>query len=138
MVPVQENMAKLKPEDRAAIAAFLKSLPPLPDAVPRKNKATDKSEEDDGEPADVAGAYVARPLSAASSALQGKGAKPGACIERSQAQGMRWRRRWYGVRQCASEANALICGVSSRKPLYKPGQIAYVTAPLLAFAQGSN
>ena len=80
MVPVQENMAKLKPEDRAAIAAFLKSLPPLPDAVPRKNKATDKSEEDDGEPADVAGAYVARPLSAASSAVQGKGAKPGACI----------------------------------------------------------
>ena len=77
MVPVQENMAKLKPEDRAAIAAFLKSLPPLPDAVPRKNKATDKSEEDDGEPADVAGAYVARPLSAASSALQGKGAQPG-------------------------------------------------------------
>ena len=33
MVPVQENMAKLTPEDREAIAAYLKSLPPLPDAV---------------------------------------------------------------------------------------------------------
>src|SRR5262249_15234204 len=32
-----------------------------------------------------------------------------------------------------SEAAALICAGSSRKPLYKPGQIAYVTAPLLAF-----
>lgn len=30
MVPVQENMAKLTPEDREAIAAYLKSLPPLP------------------------------------------------------------------------------------------------------------
>jgi mono/diheme cytochrome c family protein len=38
MARVQENMAKLTPEDRAAIAAYLKSLPPLPDAVPRKNK----------------------------------------------------------------------------------------------------
>ena len=35
MAPVQENMAKLKPEDRAAIAAYLKSLPPRPDAVPK-------------------------------------------------------------------------------------------------------
>ena len=35
MVPVQENMAKLTPEDRAAIAVFLKSLPPRPDAVPK-------------------------------------------------------------------------------------------------------
>lgn len=30
MTKVQENMAKLTPEDRAAIAAYLKSLPPLP------------------------------------------------------------------------------------------------------------
>jgi len=28
MVPVQENMAKLTDDDRAAIAAYLKSLPP--------------------------------------------------------------------------------------------------------------
>jgi mono/diheme cytochrome c family protein len=48
MAPVQENMAKLKPEDRAAIAAYLKSLPPLPDAVPRKNKATGKSDLEQG------------------------------------------------------------------------------------------
>jgi mono/diheme cytochrome c family protein len=33
MVEVQENMAKLPPEDRAAIAAYLKSVPSLPDAV---------------------------------------------------------------------------------------------------------
>ena len=33
MVPVQENMAKLTPEDRTAIAVFLKSLPPRPDAA---------------------------------------------------------------------------------------------------------
>ena len=45
MAPVQENMAKLKPEDRAAIAAYLKSLPPLPDAVPKKKKGTGKEEE---------------------------------------------------------------------------------------------
>jgi mono/diheme cytochrome c family protein len=35
MVPVQENLAKLAPEDRKAIAAYLKSLPPRPDAVPK-------------------------------------------------------------------------------------------------------
>ena len=35
MVPVQENMARLTPEDRRAIAVYLKSLPPRPDAVPR-------------------------------------------------------------------------------------------------------
>lgn len=35
MVPVQENMAKLTPEDRKAIAVFLKSLPPRRDAVPK-------------------------------------------------------------------------------------------------------
>ncbi len=28
MIPVQENMAKLTDEDRAAIAAYLKTLPP--------------------------------------------------------------------------------------------------------------
>jgi mono/diheme cytochrome c family protein len=33
MVLVQENMAKLTPDDRKAIAAYLKSLPPRPDAV---------------------------------------------------------------------------------------------------------
>jgi hypothetical protein len=38
MAAVQENMAKLKPEDRAAIAAYLKTLPPLPDAIPGKKK----------------------------------------------------------------------------------------------------
>ncbi len=34
MVHVQENMAKLAEEDRRAIALYLKSLPPLPDAPP--------------------------------------------------------------------------------------------------------
>lgn len=33
MVAVQENMALLPPEDRAAIAAYLKAVPPLPDAI---------------------------------------------------------------------------------------------------------
>ena len=36
MVPVQENMARLTPEDRKAIAVYLKSLQPRPDAVPRE------------------------------------------------------------------------------------------------------
>ena len=36
MVPVQENMAKLSESDRDAIAAFLKTLPPRPDAVKRR------------------------------------------------------------------------------------------------------
>lgn len=49
MVPVQENMAKLKPEDRAAIAAFLKSLPPRPDAVPKKKKSDKDKDEDEDE-----------------------------------------------------------------------------------------
>lgn len=35
MVPVQKNMARLTPGDRKAIAAYLKSLPPRPDAVPK-------------------------------------------------------------------------------------------------------
>ena len=34
MVPVQENMAKLTPADRKAIAAYLRSLLPRPNAVP--------------------------------------------------------------------------------------------------------
>ena len=34
MVAVQENMALLPPEDRAAIAAYLKAVPAHPDAVP--------------------------------------------------------------------------------------------------------
>jgi mono/diheme cytochrome c family protein len=38
MAPVQENMAKLTPEDRNAIAAYIKSLPPRPDAVPMAKK----------------------------------------------------------------------------------------------------
>ena len=33
MVPVQENMERLSADDREAIAAFLKTLPPRPDAV---------------------------------------------------------------------------------------------------------
>jgi len=49
MAPVQENMAKLKPEDRSAIAAYLKSLPPLPDAVPKKKKANGEEEEEEKE-----------------------------------------------------------------------------------------
>jgi mono/diheme cytochrome c family protein len=55
MAPVQENMAKLKPEDRTAIAAFLKSLPPLPDAVPKKKKDTDTEEKNDEEKTDDSG-----------------------------------------------------------------------------------
>jgi mono/diheme cytochrome c family protein len=38
MAPVQENLAKLTPEDRKAIAAFLKSLPPRPDAVAKAGR----------------------------------------------------------------------------------------------------
>ena len=38
MAPVQENMAKLTPEDRKGIAAYIKSLPPRPDAVPEGEK----------------------------------------------------------------------------------------------------
>jgi mono/diheme cytochrome c family protein len=43
MVPVQENMARLSEDDRKAIAVFLKSLPPRPDAV--KKSETAKSED---------------------------------------------------------------------------------------------
>jgi len=38
MVPVQENMAKLPDSDLKAIAAYLKSIPALPDAAPRKKE----------------------------------------------------------------------------------------------------
>lgn len=41
MAPVQENMAKLTPEDRNAIAAYIKSLPSRPDAVPKEKKSQD-------------------------------------------------------------------------------------------------
>lgn len=44
MVPVQENMAKLTPEDRKAIAAYLKSLPPRPDAVKAARKGEGEEE----------------------------------------------------------------------------------------------
>jgi len=37
MVNVQKNMARLSPEDRAAIAAYLKAVPPHPNGFPTKN-----------------------------------------------------------------------------------------------------
>jgi mono/diheme cytochrome c family protein len=46
MGPVQENMAKLTPEDRKAIAAYIKSLPPRPDAVPKSEQKKDKDKKD--------------------------------------------------------------------------------------------
>ncbi len=47
MVPVQENMAKLTAEDRSAIAAFLKTLPPRPNAVKKsKTKSSDDAARD--------------------------------------------------------------------------------------------
>jgi mono/diheme cytochrome c family protein len=42
MVKVQENMAKLTPEDRNAIAAYLKSLPAHPTAVAKRARAEKK------------------------------------------------------------------------------------------------
>jgi mono/diheme cytochrome c family protein len=39
MAPVQKNMAKLTPADREAIAAYIKSLPPGPDADPEPKKS---------------------------------------------------------------------------------------------------
>jgi mono/diheme cytochrome c family protein len=48
MARVQENMAKLRPEDRSAIVAYLKSLPPRPDAVPRKKKKGSEENEEGG------------------------------------------------------------------------------------------
>jgi mono/diheme cytochrome c family protein len=44
MVPVQENMEKLSGDDRSAIAAFLKTLPPRPNAV----KKSETAKGDDG------------------------------------------------------------------------------------------
>ncbi len=44
MAAVQDNMAKLTDEDRKAIAAYLKALPPLPDAVPKPEKTKDEDE----------------------------------------------------------------------------------------------
>jgi mono/diheme cytochrome c family protein len=55
MARVQENTAKLKPEDRAAIAVYLKSLPPLPDAVPKKKKGAGTDESDEEESTDEGG-----------------------------------------------------------------------------------
>jgi mono/diheme cytochrome c family protein len=57
MVAVQENMAKLKPEDRKAIVAFLKSLPPRANAVPKEKKSAEhehgeESAPDEASPAD--------------------------------------------------------------------------------------
>lgn len=47
MVAVQENMAKLRSGDRAAIAAYLKTLPPRPDAVPKSEQKSDKDKDKD-------------------------------------------------------------------------------------------
>jgi mono/diheme cytochrome c family protein len=48
MVAVQENMAKLKPEDRDAIAAYLKSLSRRPDAVSKSEQKSDEEKPDAG------------------------------------------------------------------------------------------
>ena len=48
MVPVQENMAKLTPEDRNAIAAYLKSLPTRPNAVQKSKGKTSRETSGDG------------------------------------------------------------------------------------------
>jgi mono/diheme cytochrome c family protein len=40
MVDVQENMAKLTPEDRAAIAAYLKAIPPHQNGYPARKPST--------------------------------------------------------------------------------------------------
>lgn len=48
MVAVQENMAKLTPEDRDAIAAYLKSLSRRPDAVPKSEQKSDEEKPDAG------------------------------------------------------------------------------------------
>ena len=44
MAPVQRNMAKLTPADREAIAAYIKSLPPRPDADPEPEKSAGENE----------------------------------------------------------------------------------------------
>ncbi|TIT26258.1 MAG: cytochrome C, partial [Mesorhizobium sp.] len=38
MVDVQRNMAELTPEDRAAIAAYLKAIPPHPNGYPARKQ----------------------------------------------------------------------------------------------------
>lgn len=48
MVAVQESMAKLTPEDRDAIAAYLKSISPRPDAVPKSEQKSDEEKPDAG------------------------------------------------------------------------------------------
>jgi mono/diheme cytochrome c family protein len=53
MAPVQENMAQLTPEDRKAIAAYIKSLPARPDAVPKSEQKKDDEEEDGAAPAET-------------------------------------------------------------------------------------
>jgi hypothetical protein len=70
MAPVQENMAKLKPEDRAAIAAYLKSLPPLPDAVPRKKEGAEPEENDEEEKTGEGGSETSDPASPSSESPQ--------------------------------------------------------------------
>ena len=47
MAPVQENMAQLTAADRKAIAAYIKSLPPRPDAVPKSKQKDEDNEEGD-------------------------------------------------------------------------------------------
>jgi hypothetical protein len=39
MVEVQKNMARLRPEDREAIAAYLKVVPPHPNGYPPSQPA---------------------------------------------------------------------------------------------------
>lgn len=59
MASVQTNTAKLTPEDRQAIAAYLKSLPPLPSAVQKpksKAKPADDAEQSEAAPPKDAGA----------------------------------------------------------------------------------
>jgi mono/diheme cytochrome c family protein len=47
MAAVQRNMAKLTPEDRDAIALYIKSLPPRPDAVPKSKRSKTPKEGED-------------------------------------------------------------------------------------------
>ncbi len=61
MAPVQENLARLRPDDRTAIAEYLKSLPPRKDALPKKKSG--KDEEGGGE-AESGGADGAAPSAA--------------------------------------------------------------------------
>jgi mono/diheme cytochrome c family protein len=49
MAPVQRNMAKLTPADREAIAAYIMSLPPRPDADPKHGKSAGEGHNGAGE-----------------------------------------------------------------------------------------